>query len=402
MGHQHQRKSEVERNRKRPPPGSDREDLSNLARTTAPSFSPSTILKLQRMIGNQAVQRLLGSKAPKQQYAAETSAPTSGTPQVQRFTSLGQFEVKYRIYDSKVFPLKVGTTDEWKKLLEDMDEEDEYTQHLAAFLWLSRDPMLLKKGHHRLGDKFLQMPSRAPTDEEKMAFVRALYTTGKKLDLPDEFGIFDSDEGGLYVFDLRAGLAALVREYGGRVIAEFGNRAFDRTGVTELANEGGAETRSAMLESAMATAYKGVDLYATALTVLDDRQREIEKMHASETIRNAGRVIKVTLQEHDSAFKARQEWQASWLGRVFDQLWELVPGGGLITGTAKSLLASGFKKSFTELPSAGNPSAQIGLMSDQFVNHVNQLVEKEDAFTGVILSANDANAIINGFEASRD
>src|SRR5690606_15576691 len=54
------RKSEVERNRKRPPPGSDREDLPNLARTTAPSFSPSTILKLQRTIGNQAVRRLMG------------------------------------------------------------------------------------------------------------------------------------------------------------------------------------------------------------------------------------------------------------------------------------------------------------------------------------------------------
>ena len=59
MGHQHQRKSEVERNRKRPPTESAREDLSSLERTRALPFSPSTILRLQRMIGNQAVQRLI-------------------------------------------------------------------------------------------------------------------------------------------------------------------------------------------------------------------------------------------------------------------------------------------------------------------------------------------------------
>ena len=404
MGKQHQRKSDIKRVQKHQPVVSDHDELNHASPNTGFSLPPATIMKLQRTIGNAAVQRLLTGKESNPQETAEKPSPTisQNTPHVQRFTSLGQFEVKYRIYDSKTFPLKVGTTEEWKKRLEDMDEEEEYTEHLAAFLWLSRDPMLLKKGQHRLGDKFLQMPSRAPTDEEKMAFVRALYTTGKKLDLPDDFGMFESDEGGLYVFDLRAGLAELIREYGGRVIAEFGNRAFDRTGVTELANEGGAETRGAMLESAMATAYKGVDLYVTALTVLDDKKREIEKMRASETIRNAGRVIKVTLQEHDAAFKARQEWQSSWLGKVFDQLWELVPGGGVISSTAKSLLAEGFKKSFTELPSAGDPSAQIGLMSDQFVNRVNQLVEKEDAFMGITLSAADANAIINGFEASRD
>jgi hypothetical protein len=317
-------------------------------------------------------------------------------------TTLGQFEVKQRIYDSKDFPLKVGTTEEWKKLLEDMDDESDYTDHLAAFLWLAKDPWLLKKGQHRWGDKFIQMPSRAPTDEEKMAFVRALYTTGKKLDLPDDFGITGDDEGGIYVVDLRSGLATLIREYGPRVIAELGNRVIDRTGVTELANEGGEETRGAMLESAAATAYKGVDLYVTALTVLDDRQREIEKARASETIRNAGRVIKITLKEHDAAFKARQEWQSEWLGRVFDQLWDLVPGGGVISSTAKSLLAKGFKESFTELRATSDPRGQMDAMADSFANHVNQLVEKEDAFTGMVLSAADANAIINGFEAVRD
>jgi hypothetical protein len=379
----------------------DRRELLKAESADSASISPNSTLGLPCTLGNRAVQRLLaGDKAMQQTEAGtevspERSSPTisQGAPgHLQRFTSLGAFEVKYRIYDSKLFPLKVGTTEEWVKRLENMDEEDEYTEHLAAFLWLSRDPMLLKKGHHRLGDKFLQMPSRAPTDEEKMAFVRALYTTGKKLDLPDKFGITDDDEGGLYVFDLRAGLATLIQEYGGRVIAESGNRSMNRVGVTELASEGGEETRRAMIESAMATAYKGVDLYVTALTVLDDRQREIEKMRASETIRNSGRVINITLKQHDAAFKARQEWQATWLGRVFDQLWALVPGGGLISGTAKSLLGDGFKKSFTELPKSSDPSEQVDVMADNFVNQVNQLV----------LTASDANAIINGFESVRD
>jgi hypothetical protein len=411
MDNQYHQKSNLQPTRKRYPEGLDHNKLQKTDVNRA-VLSPASIIGLQHLIGNAAVQRLLAGDRRSRPGTGQAVASAEGSSAdisqgspgfVQRMTSLGQFEVKQQIYDSKVFPLTVGTTDEWKKLLEEMDDEEDYTANLAAFLWLANDPALLRKGRHRLGDQFLSMPSRAPTDTEKMAFVRALYTTGKDLDLPDKFtNPFDDDEAGVYVFDLRAGIAALIRDYGGRVIAELGNRVIDRTGVIELAKEGGTEARGAMLESAAATAYKGVDLYVTALTILDDSRREIEKASASETIRNAGRVIKTTLREHDAAFKERQEWQAVWLGRVFDQLWDFVPGGGIISATAKSLLANGFKESFTELPATSDPRRQMDLMADKFASQVNQLVEKEDAFMGIKLSSADANAIINGFEATRD
>lgn len=408
MSHQNRHKStreQVPLHRLR----SAEEVLPNAEATVNPLMTSNTVMRLQRTVGNQAVLRMLGrdEKVRGEEQSDATSAPASLTVsaapgQVQRMTELGQFEVNnYKLYGSKTFPLIVRTTEEWKKKLENMDDEDDYTSNLAAFLWLAKDPMILKKKQHRLGDLFITVPQRAPTDEEKMDFVRALYTTGKKLDLPDKFGVFDDETYGAYVPDLRMGLAALISEYTPRVIAEVGNQAIDRKGVTELAKEGGGEARGAMIESAAATAYKGVDLYMTATTIVDNREREVEKMRASETIRNSGRVIKIALEQHKASFKAHQAWTESMLGKVFDQLWGLVPGGGLISGTAKAILADGFKASFTELVDLNDPSERIDAMADNFVNHVNKLVEKPDAFTGTVLTATDANAIINGFEAVR-
>ncbi len=381
----------------------ERDDRMN-AHQTEPQTSSSTsasILRLQRTIGNQAVMRMLGAKKPQETESAKASTAVSQDSPglLRRFTNLGQFEVNQRIYDSKVFPLKVGSTDEWIKLLEDMDDEDEYTEHLAAFLWLANDPMLLKKGQHRMGDKFITMPSRAPSDKEKLDFVRALYKTGKKLDLPDNFSRLSGgdDEGGIYVFDLRAGLAGLIRDYGAQVIAESGNQHIDPTSVSELANEGGQETRSAMLESAAATAFKGVDLYVTALNIIDDRKRDVEKMIASETIRNAGRVIRLTLKEHDAAVKAREDA----LGQIFDHVWGAIPGGDTLTSIGKTILGQGFKAQFQAAAKIGDPEEQMEAMNINFVNHVNKLVGNEQATHGAPLTAADANAIINGFEAVR-
>lgn len=309
---------------------------------------------------------------------------------VQRWTSLGYWTWTNPFTKNPVKrDIIVGTEQEWKNRLKNMDESGEINTYLDGFLTAVAYPSELTRTTDRNFENYQNHIVRAPNDVEIMAFMRALYTVGGDLDLPNGGW---NDDGGVVLYNLRDKLSKTIQLYGGRVIQEFGQKGLviGEEGVTALAKEGGAETRQALLLNAGATAMKGIDLYVTAARQSQGNEREVAKSQASETINNAARIIRHTLAEHDAQMKIEQTIAAT----VFDTVWGTIPGGGSLTSTAKSVLGAGFKMMIEAAGKNDKPAKQAEAMNAEFVTHVRQLVPDP-------LQAVEANALIAGFEAIR-
>jgi hypothetical protein len=272
----------------------------------------------------------------------------------------------------------VGTEEEWRARLTNLDDEDEY-ESVRGFLEVANDPSLAGRKEHPNGwPNYVNTVGRAPNDIEIMHFMRALYSLGGSLDLPNTVV-----EGGPFVRSLQAEFAGLISR-----------EAVSGRNVGAVAQQGGAQVRQAMLLSAGATAMKGIDLVVTANQLPQDTReeeltRETARRNAFSTIRNAGRTMKAVLAEHDVQIAFEQKV----IGTVFDSVWSLIPSGGRLASQAKDLLKLGLSHMIEQAAEDNEPHVQAERLHGEFVLAVNSLVPEG------YLDANDANGAINGFES---
>lgn len=308
-----------------------------------------------------------------------------------RWTRLGEETWTIRGLGTRVMRLETGNKEDWKGELDDLDSEDEYRRRLWGFLNVSNDPSIVRRTRapRIIGNvPYTNTITRAPTTAEKMEFLRALYEMGGSLDLW-RGGFF---EGGPWTHYAERDLATFIENYQNLIIQEISSRGevIGATGIKAIAEQGGRRPTMAMIINAGATAHKGVDLIMTA-NRQSGRDRETAHAIAMETIRNSGRVIRSTLEAHDS----RVAFEQKIVGIIFDTVWGTIPGGGTLTNMAKGLLKVGLKEALKKAQAESGPRAQAEKINDEFVATCNKLVRE-----GHINSA-DAQDAINGFEAVR-
>lgn len=331
-------------------------------------------------------QRAADPAVPASEHAL-TAAPVS----IQRWTSLGSVGWDNPFSGGHVtHTLSVGTQSEWERHLRNVDDEDEFYHRLFPFLrtvvgeeWdrVTRYPYNFRNYHNNI--------SRDPTDSEIRSLVLALFAVGESLDLPHG----SLWEGGPFVRTFDALMSDFLRQYQDIVIAEYGRRGMvlPSTAVRSVAEQSGRQVRSAMIQSAGATATKSVDILVAANDMAAGTPREVARARAFETMRNAGRLIRYTLEEHAAAVA----YEEALLSTIFDLVWARLPGGGALVSTAKDLLKLGFKQMIKAAASDSEPKKQAENINAEFVAALHRLVR------GGHMTTADLNDAINGFEAVR-
>jgi hypothetical protein len=341
--------------------------------------------------GTGAGRRLLAHELAHVVQQREAGGTLFGGPHIQRWTFLGEERWHVSPFPERVMKVWTGTESEWTNDLKDMDEREEYWASLKGFLDVSNDPSIVNRTQppRHLGNvPYTNTITRAPNDHEKLEFLRALYNMGGDLDLW-RGGLF---EGGAWAHFAEDDLATFLRKHQGMLIADVSaqGRVINDAGVQAIAEQGGRRPTMAMIINAGATAHKGVDLVMTA-NRMSGQARQTAHATAMETIRNAGRVIRETLEAHD----ARVAFNQQVTGAVFDTVWGAIPGGGTLATAGMNLLKTGLKEGLRRAQAQSGPRDQADAINAKFVETCNNLVR-----SGHILSA-DAQDAINGFEAVR-
>ncbi|MFD9324303.1 DUF4157 domain-containing protein [Streptomyces sp. NPDC060065] len=336
---------------------------------------------------------------------AATSAATSCVParqssgtgtRLQRWVNLGTESWDVPGFTSRSMTVWTGTKEEWSSRLGDIDDEDEYWEDLWGFLEVSNDPSIVDRDRppsyissDAASVNYINRIDRAPNDTEKLAFLEALYEKAGDLDLWHGGAL----EGGTWVILADRDLAQFIQNNQGLYLAVVSRRKTDpvinEVGVTALAAQGGRQVTMAIIMNAGASALKGVDLVITA-SRLKGRDRENATLRAEELIRNSGRTIRQALVAHD----ARVAFEKAVVGFVFDQVWNLIPGGGHIGDVGKALIKSGLQKALDDAMEDSGPAGQITKIKHEFIATCHQLVTSGD------ITSTEAGIAIIGFEAT--
>jgi Domain of unknown function (DUF4157) len=308
-----------------------------------------------------------------------------------RWTNLGTESWTISGLGGRNVTVWAGSKAEWRSILDNMDDEDEYRDSLQGFLEVSNDPSIV--GRTRAPAHIGNVPyqntiTRAPNSQEKLEFLRALYEMAGGLDLWHGGAL----EGGPWIHFADRELSTFLRNNQGLLIADISaqGQVIGSEGVQAIAEQGGRSATIAMIMNAGATAHKGVELVMEA-NRQQGQPREEAHAQAMETIRNSGRVIRESLKAHD----ARVAFQQQVVGQIFDTVWGMIPGGGTLTEAGKAILKAGLQAGLNQAQADDGPSAQAETINNEFVATCNQLVRRS-----YILSA-DAQDAINGFEAVR-
>ncbi|MFF7133744.1 DUF4157 domain-containing protein [Streptomyces sp. NPDC008196] len=321
----------------------------------------------------------------------------SGTGvRLQRWVNLGTESWEVRGFGSRSMTVWTGTKEEWSSRLDDIDDEDEYWKDLWGFLEVSNDPGIVDRDRppayistDAASVNYRNRIDRPPNDTEKLAFLEALYEKVGDLDLWHGGAL----EGGAWVILADRDLAQFIQNNQGLYLAVVSRRnqnpVINEAGVTALAEQGGRRVTMAIVMNAGASALKGVDLVIAA-SRLQGRDREIATLRAQELIRNSGRTIRQALVAHG----ARVAFEKAVVGFVFDQVWNLIPGGGFIGDVGKALAKAGLQKALDDAMEDSGPAGQITKIRREFITTCHQLVLSGD------ITADDASIAITGFDAA--
>ena len=349
--------------------------------TPQPAPGMADVLALQQSAGNAAVSRMLASG--------------NGGATLARWTDLGEESWKIPTFTKREMRVFTGTKSEWSGILDNLDDEDEYEARLWGFLEVANDPGIVgrKQPPPLISDdaakvQYVNTVKRVPNEAEKLAFLEALYEKAGDLDLWHG----GTWEGGPFVGYADKDLAQFISDNQSLYLIAVSNagHAVGGEGVKAVSDQGGKAATMAMITNAGATAHKGVDLVMSA-NQKEGQARETAHSQAMELIRNSGRTIRHALEAHDD----RVTFQQDVVGAVFDHVWDLVPGGGLITSAGKAALKFGLGRALKEAQKDDGPKDQAENINSEFVATCNGLVQ-----SGSIKSA-DAQDAINGFEAVR-
>jgi hypothetical protein len=342
---------------------------------------PAGLLELQRQAGNAAVSRMLAGGAG------------GGTRRLARWVNLGTESWKIPGFTERSMTVWTGTKSEWSGRMDDIDDQDEFEDDMWGFLEASNDPGIVGRTRppsHISNDparvNYQNTIKRAPSQSEKLAFLEALYEKAGDLDLWHG-GAF---EGGPWLHYADKDLATFIAENQGLYLAAkaAAGERMSTSGLTAVAEQGGRQATMAMITNGGATAHKGVDLVMTA-NRKEGREKEIAKAQANQLVRNAAQTMRAALAAND----ARVAFERAVIGFVFDQVWEMIPGGGELVSAGKALLKAGLEKGLDAATKDDGPGDQVETINDNFVKTCNGLVS-----SGHIDNADAQDAILS-FEA---
>jgi hypothetical protein len=347
----------------------------------APAPPEAEMLALQRGAGNAAVSRML---------------TTGGPARISRWQNLGTESWKIPSFTKREMTVWVGTKEEWSSRLDNIDDDDEYQEDLWGFLEVSNNPSIVGRTvppSHISDDpqkvNYQNTVKRAPNQAEKLAFLQALFEKADDLDLWHGGTL----EGGTFVHLADRELSQFIANNQDLYLLAMAQegRPIKASGVEAVAEQGGKKAAMSMITNAGATAHKGVDLLVTASRKDPGTEREVAHATAYELIRNSGRTIAAVLKQHDAAV----QFQQGVVGAVFDHVWGLIPGGGMIRNAGMAALKYGLGEALKKASEDDGPSEQAEAINAEFVVTCNKLVQ-----AGEMKSAEMQDAI-NGFEAVR-
>lgn len=334
------------------------------------------ILAMQRGAGNASVSRMMAGK--------------DGVRTIARWKNLGEESWQIPGLTRRVQKVWVGTKAEWSSRLDNIDDEDEYKDDLWGFLQASNDPSIVGRTlppRHIASTaeevSYVNNVTRAPTDAEKLAFLEALYEKSGDLDLWHG----GTWEGGPFSRFADQDLSIFLQRNQGlylTLMAQQG-RPVNMGGVAAVAEQGGKAATMAMIVNAGATAHKGVDLVMTA-NRKQGQERETAHFQAMQLIRNSAHTIQAALTAND----ARVAFEQAVIGGVFDHVWGLIPGGGLLVDAGKAVLKAGLTKALNDSMADDGPREQSDTLLDEFNATCFSLVS-----SGQITSADAQDAILS-------
>lgn len=313
----------------------------------------------------------------------------SGAVVIQRWENLGaeRWSVPGPLGGGRDMTVWTGSQEEWMSELDNMDDESEYRERLWGFLELSNDPSIVDRDRppRHIGNvPYSNTIVRAPTDAEKLEFLRALYAMSGNLDLWHGGAL----EGGKWVRSADREMSTFIRNYQGMLIADAASPNQVLSESLAVAEQGGHAATMAMIVNAGATAHKGVDLLMAA-GQQSGTEREKAKFNAYRTISSAGMVIRQALHAHN----ARVAFQQQLIGIVFNTVWGMIPGGGAIADAGKALLKAGLEEGLKKTQEESAPSQQVEKLDEEFVATCRSLVSAGH------VTADAMTMAINGFHA---
>ena len=279
---------------------------------------------------------------------------------VNRWAILGSWRWPHPIHGEarmQEVAIRAGTTAEWRSVLRSMDTEREFRDYLEGFLLAALDE--LPRGAPRApritaggtapgtpgagggvsyGGQYYRAQITRPSDDQIRTLLRALYTLGGGLDLPDWGFIERTPSLDQYYMPL---LHRFVGRYQNLIIAEMsevwrgGTMEAERIGA--VASQGGAGMRLQMMQNAAAAALAAVDTRAAA-------RNEVQERYAMNIIANSGRIIRVVVE----TARLEMQMRESVANTIFDVVWAAVPGGQtagvrVLNAAAKEVLKTGMR-----------------------------------------------------------
>jgi hypothetical protein len=350
-------------------------------KTAPPPDRARELLALQQGAGNAAVSRML---------------TTGGPASIARWKYLGEEAWTIPSLTRRSMKVWTATKEEWKRMLSNMDDEDEYKDNIWGFLTVSNDPSIVGRtrpprhiSNDAAGVSYANTIDRVPSSAEKLAFLEALFESGDDLDLWHG----GTWEGGPFVHFADEELSKFIANNQDLYLLAMAQQGRPVSGkdTQAVAEQGGKKATLAMITNAGATAHKGVDLLVAASRKEDGTPKEVAHAQAYELIRNSGRTINAALKAHD----ARVQFEQGVVAAVFDHVWGLIPGGGQIASAGKAVLKYGLGEALKKASEDDAPGDQAEAINTEFVVTCNKLVQ-----TGEMKSAEMQDAI-NGFEAVR-
>jgi hypothetical protein len=336
-----------------------------------PAKQGAQMLDLQKSAGNAAVTRMLAG-----------GLTLLGTDSWQ-----WALDPKQRV----VIPCYVGSAEAWKPYLKNMDDSDEFRQTLQGFLKYANNPGAVGD-RTSIWNDYQTTVTRAPNQNEKLEFLKALYSLKDELDLwHGSFGEAMSGES-FSIATQDTALALFLQKNQGLLIRHLSEQGklVDSAGVKAVATQGGGAATHAMIADAGVTAHQAVGLIMAARKK-SPAEQDRAALVAMETIRNSGRVIRSSLSAHN----ARIQFEQEVVGQLFDAAWGLIPGGKGLSVVAKGILKGALKEGLKRASEDKTPNDQAEKIATAFIEGCNQLAIKG------LISNRDTQDAINGFEAVR-
>jgi len=273
----------------------------------------------------------------------------------------------------------VGSEEDWRSVLVDADNEETYRTHLQGFLELAVNPNIVNQKGHAYATEFENTITRAPSQPEILAFLKALYGLGDRLALaPNVFvNAFNLTK---WPEDMRTNLRKFLEKYQGEWIQAVsetkpskGSTVVGQSEVEAVASEGGISVSNSMINNGIHTAQEGVARLAFAHAKNDEQGKDF----AQNIIMNSARVIRHALDVRNARLQEIREMSMIVLDVIFADILQ-VGKLGKLPGVAKLIEHWPTVISYLKIGAYGmaksamihdDPDKQASSISKEFMDH---------------------------------